>query len=122
MATGIRKLHSKGCAGRAGGRCRCGAGWEASVFSKRDSRKIRKTFALEAEAKNWRADAVGMLSEGGSEPRSQPPSSRRGRRGTRAPRPGRSATAPATASSPPRSGTTSATCDSGCCRSWVPSG
>ena len=54
--TGIRKRHSKGCAGRNGGRCRCGAGWEASVFSRRDGRKIRKVFAREAEAKSWRPD------------------------------------------------------------------
>jgi hypothetical protein len=65
MSTGIRKLHSKGCAGRDGGRCNCGAGWEASVFSKRDGKKIRKTFAREAEAKSWRDDANTMLARGG---------------------------------------------------------
>ena len=64
MTTGIRKLHSKGCPGRDGGRCRCGAGYEASVFSKRDGKKIRKTFAREAEAKSWRADAVAALERG----------------------------------------------------------
>jgi hypothetical protein len=51
VAAGIRKLHSKGCPGREGGRCRCGAGYEAWVFSKRDGKKIRKTFALESEAR-----------------------------------------------------------------------
>ena len=65
MATGIRKLHSKGCPGRDDGRCNCGAGWEASVFSKRDGKKIRKTFARKAEAEGWRADANAMLSRGG---------------------------------------------------------
>jgi integrase len=65
MATGIRKLHSKRCPGRGGGRCRCGGGWEASVFSKRDGKKIRKSFAREAEAKTWRADALAALSRGG---------------------------------------------------------
>ncbi len=64
MSTGIRKLHSKGCPGRDGGRCRCGGGWEASVFSKRDGKKIRKTFAREAEAKSWRSDAQTALSKG----------------------------------------------------------
>jgi hypothetical protein len=64
MATGIRKLHSKGCAGADGGRCRCGAGWEASVYSKRDRKKIRRTFARETEAKSWRADAVAALERG----------------------------------------------------------
>lgn len=61
---GIRKLHSKGCPGRDRGRCRCGAGWEASVFSKRDGKKIRKTFATQAEAKTWRADAASQLAKG----------------------------------------------------------
>lgn len=65
MATGIMKRHSKGCPGRAGGRCNCDAGWEASVFSKRDGKKIRRTFAREAEAKSWRADALHALARGG---------------------------------------------------------
>ena len=65
MTTGIRKLHSKGCPGIDGGRCSCGAGWEASVFSKRDGKKIRKTFANKAEAKTWRDDANTMLAKGG---------------------------------------------------------
>lgn len=64
MATGIRKRHSNGCPGRDGGRCQCDAGWEASVYSKRDARKIRKTFAREAEAKSWRADALSALGRG----------------------------------------------------------
>jgi integrase len=65
MSTGIRKLHSKGCPGRDGGRCRCGAGWEASVFSKRDGKKIRQTFESAAAAKSWRADALAALDKGG---------------------------------------------------------
>jgi integrase len=65
MATGIRKLHSKGCPGRDRGRCTCGAGWEAAVFSKRDGKKIRMTFAREAEARSWRTDALGVLDKGG---------------------------------------------------------
>jgi integrase len=65
IVNGIRKLHSKGCPGRDGGRCRCGAGWEASVFSKRDGKKIRKTFPNRAEAKTWRDDANTQLAKGG---------------------------------------------------------
>jgi hypothetical protein len=64
MTTGIRRLHSKGCPARDGRRCRCGAGWEASAYSRRDRKKIRKTFAREAEAKSWRADAVTALERG----------------------------------------------------------
>ena len=66
MATGIIKRHSRTCRRtRDGGRCNCNAGWEASVFSKRDGKKIRKTFAREAEAKSWRADALAALDKGG---------------------------------------------------------
>src|SRR5262245_9712575 len=65
MATGITKRHSRGCASRDGARCNCSAGWEASVFSKRESKKIRRTFARESEAKSWRADALHALARGG---------------------------------------------------------
>jgi integrase len=66
MATGIRKLHSRGCPARTDDkRCRCNGGYEAAVWSNRDRKKIRKTFVSEAEAKTWRADAVSALSRGG---------------------------------------------------------
>jgi integrase len=65
MSTGIRKMHSAGCAASDGGRCSCGAGWEASVYSKRDDKKIRKTFRSKAEAKTWRADAAAQIAKGG---------------------------------------------------------
>jgi integrase len=58
MAEGIRKRHSKRCSSRKGGRCNCNAGWEASVYLVRERRKRRRTFAREAEAKSWRADAL----------------------------------------------------------------
>lgn len=64
MATGITKRHGRGCGSRSGGRCNCNAGWEASVYSSRDGRKIRRSFAREAEAKTWRADAVAALARG----------------------------------------------------------
>jgi integrase len=57
MATGIRRRHSKGCPARDGGRCRCKAGFEASVYVAREGRKVRKTFERESEAKAWRAEA-----------------------------------------------------------------
>jgi integrase len=65
MATGILKRHSKGCPSLSGGgRCRCNAGWQASVYSTRDGKKIRKTFARESEARSWRADAKRALDTG----------------------------------------------------------
>jgi integrase len=58
--TGIRRRHGRGCDGL--GKCSCA--WEASVYSKRDGRKIRKTFGSLAEAKAWRHDAVGEVRRG----------------------------------------------------------
>jgi integrase len=64
MATGIRKLHSRGCRARTGARCNCNAGWEASVYLARDGRKVRKTFKAESEARSWRGDALAAASRG----------------------------------------------------------
>lgn len=58
MAEGIRKRHSKGCPAKGGARCNCKAGWEASIYLSREGRKLRRTFAREAEAKSWRSDAL----------------------------------------------------------------
>jgi integrase len=64
-ATGIRRRHSKGCPARNDeGRCRCNAGFEASVYLARESRKVRKTFERESEAKAWRAEATTAAKTG----------------------------------------------------------
>jgi hypothetical protein len=43
---GIRRLHSTGCpaALKPPGRCRCNAGWEASVWDRASKSKLRETF------------------------------------------------------------------------------
>jgi integrase len=64
MADGIRRRHSARCSLRAGRRCDCGAGWEASVFSARDGKKIRRSFPTRAAAKAWRAEALAGLRRG----------------------------------------------------------
>jgi hypothetical protein len=64
MAEGIVKRHSKGCPARAGRRYRCNAGYEAFVYSPRDGKKVRKTFARLAEAKLWRAEAKRSVDQG----------------------------------------------------------
>ena len=64
MAEGIVKRHSQGCPARLGGRCRCKAGYEAFVYSARDGKKLRKTFARLAEAKSWRAEAKRSVDHG----------------------------------------------------------
>jgi hypothetical protein len=57
MAAGIRQRHGRGCA--AQGRCKCP--YEASVYSKQDGKKSRKTFPTQAAAKVWRDDASGQV-------------------------------------------------------------
>jgi len=42
--TGIEVRHKKACASRAGGRCNCQPTYQASVWSARESTRIRKTF------------------------------------------------------------------------------
>ncbi len=64
MAEGIVKRHSNGCPARAGKRCKCNAGYEAFVYSPRDGKKVRKTFARLGEAKSWRADAKRSVDQG----------------------------------------------------------
>lgn len=62
--TGIRKRHSTTCPAREGGACRCDQGYEAFVYSPRDGRKIRKTFATVGEAKRWRTQGMAASSRG----------------------------------------------------------
>jgi integrase len=46
------------------GACSCRPTWEASVFSAREGRKVRKTFRTLAEARSWRADATVAMRKG----------------------------------------------------------
>jgi hypothetical protein len=43
--TGIEVRHRKACAARRGVRCNCDPTYQASVWSARESKRIRKTFA-----------------------------------------------------------------------------
>jgi len=67
MATGIRPRHARSCAARNGGACSCTPSYEAWVFSRREGRKIRKTFSGKgalAAAKGWRSDAQSAVRKG----------------------------------------------------------
>jgi integrase len=69
MATGIVKRHSRSCASRKdpGARCTCPKGavrYEAWVYSRREGKKIRKSFPTEAAAKAWRADSTTAVRRG----------------------------------------------------------
>src|SRR5262249_42039310 len=50
--------HSRTCAGAVGGECSCTPSYEASVFSPRDKKKIRKTFPTLSAARAWRHEAA----------------------------------------------------------------
>ncbi|MGH3032991.1 MAG: tyrosine-type recombinase/integrase [Gaiellaceae bacterium] len=65
--TGIRRRHGRGCDGA--GRCECS--WEASVYSRIDGRKIRRTFATRDEAKAWRSEAETAVRKGKLRPASR---------------------------------------------------
>ena len=59
---GIEIRHDGSC--RPGGRCRCTPSYRASLWSNRDGKLIRRTFASLAAAKAWRADAQRELRQG----------------------------------------------------------
>ena len=60
MATGVRQRHGLKCNGK--GRCDCP--WQASVYSKRDGKKLRQNFPTQAAAKAWRADKLSAANRG----------------------------------------------------------
>ncbi len=63
--TGIQTIHQSGCAARTSDRrCSCSPSYEASAYSARDRKKIRRTFATLAAARAWRAEAVRALNRG----------------------------------------------------------
>src|SRR6059058_4652725 len=58
-ATGLRQRHGLNC---KGGRCSCP--WEASVYSKTDCKKIRKTFDTRAGALEWQEASKPKVRQG----------------------------------------------------------
>jgi integrase len=61
---GVEIRHSRGCSSRAGADCSCKPTFQANVWSARDGRRIRKTFASISEAKAWRVDALQGVRRG----------------------------------------------------------
>jgi integrase len=54
--TGIEVRHKKACPSRDGRRCNCEPAYQASVWSARERKRIRKTFLTLAEARAWRSE------------------------------------------------------------------
>jgi integrase len=63
-AEGIVTRHARRCVVRDGGRCSCHPHHQAQVYSPREQRTIRKTFATVSEARAWRAQAKAALGRG----------------------------------------------------------
>jgi integrase len=62
--TGIEVRHAKACASREGRRCTCRPTYQASAWSARDEKRIRKTFPTLAAARAWRAEAQTAIHRG----------------------------------------------------------
>ena len=62
--TGIEIRHARGCPSRSDAKCNCEKTYQASVWSVREKKRIRKTFPTLAAAKGWRADAYGAVRRG----------------------------------------------------------
>lgn len=63
-AEGILPRHSRACASKTGDPCDCRPTYQASVYSKADGKRIRKTFPTKAQAKTWRNKMVSARDEG----------------------------------------------------------
>jgi integrase len=62
--TGIEVRHAKACVSREGGKCNCRPTYQASVWSPRDGKRLRKTFPTLAAARAWRAEAQTAVRRG----------------------------------------------------------
>lgn len=75
--TGIEVRHEYACPARTGAAreagivCRCKPAYQANVWSRRDNKRIRKTFPTLSAAKAWRSEALVALRAGTM--RSAPP-------------------------------------------------
>jgi integrase len=63
-ALGIEIRHARSCAANSGVDCACAPAFRAIVHSKRDGRKIQKTFPTLSAAQIWRQDALVDLRRG----------------------------------------------------------
>src|SRR5437870_685445 len=61
---GVVLRHARSCPNRDGGRCSCAPTFQAQVWSPRDQKTIRKTFATITEAKAWRQESQVALRKG----------------------------------------------------------
>jgi hypothetical protein len=58
---GIEPRHARSCSAKGWQACACNPSFRAEVWSRKEGRKIRRTFPTLAAAKSWRADALGAV-------------------------------------------------------------
>lgn len=58
---GIVVRHQRSCPVSSGESCDCRPGYQAQVYSSRDHKTLRKTFATLSDARAWRAEAATLL-------------------------------------------------------------
>src|SRR5436853_7348839 len=63
-AEGIVPRHARRAQAPSGGRCSCTPSYQAQVWSPRDGKPIRKTFATLGEARAWRQESQVALRTG----------------------------------------------------------
>ena len=61
---GIDVRHRTTCASHSGGKCNCKPAYQASVWSAREQKRLRKTFPTLAAARAWRAEAQTAIRRG----------------------------------------------------------
>ncbi len=61
---GIEVRHRTTCATRSGGKCNCKPAYQASVWSAREGKRLRKTFPTLSTARAWRAEAQTAIRRG----------------------------------------------------------
>src|SRR5205823_7087682 len=61
---GVQQRHSAYCGGSSGNSCSCTPSYQAQVWSPRDRKPIRKTFATITDALTWRQETQVALRRG----------------------------------------------------------
>jgi hypothetical protein len=62
--SGIEPRHARSCPAKGWEPCKCSPSYQANVWSKRDGKRVRKTFPTLAAAKSWRLDVMKALKDG----------------------------------------------------------
>jgi hypothetical protein len=96
----VKKRHSRNCPAKRGKRCSCHGGYRAEVYSPRDEKKIRKTFTHRADAQSWAAEVKRGVDLGTLRAPTKRTLGEAAAAWLAGAEPGRSATAPAIATSP----------------------